>query len=75
MVQEMVGWWEKAAAQISMKLSWCMQEGLEEAFGATLEEVPTTSAYPMIQTTLHTNLGCKEIALCMELSIRQEDHG
>ena len=46
-----------------------MQEGLEEAGIATLEEVPTTSACPMIQTTLHTNLECKDPALCMELSI------
>ena len=53
-----------------------MQEGLEEAGIATLEEVPTTSACLMIQTTLHTNLECKGQALCMELSINhiQEDH-
>ena len=52
----MVGWstqgGEKPAAQMSLELSWCMQEGLEEAGLATLEEVPTTSACPMIQTTL-----------------------
>ena len=61
---------------MSLEQSSCMQEGLEEAGGATLEEVLTTSACPMIQTTLHTNLGCKGGALCMELSINhsQEDH-
>ena len=52
-----------------------MQEGLEEAGLDTLEEVPTTSACPMIQTTLHTNLECKVTALCMELSINHiQDH-
>ena len=44
----MVGWCtqggEKTAAQMTLELSWCMREGLEEAGGATLEEVPTTSA-------------------------------
>ena len=60
---------EKLAAQMSMELSWCMQEGLEEAGLATLEEVPTTSACLMIQITLHTNLECKDSVLCMELSI------
>ena len=59
LAQEMMGWSTqgggKAAAQMSLELSWCMQEGLEEAGGATLEEVLTTSACPMIQTTLHTN--------------------
>ena len=66
---------EKVAAQMSLERSSCMQEGLEEACGATLEEVPTTSACPMIQTTLHTNLGCKGGAMCTELSIRQGDRG
>ena len=79
LVQGMVEWstqgGEKTAAQMSMELSWCMQEGLEEAGLATLEEVPTTSACPMIQTTLHTNLVYKGGAMCMELSIRQGDHG
>ena len=46
-----------------------MQEGLEEAGLDALEEVPTTSACLMIQTTLHTSLECKGLALCMELSI------
>ena len=46
-----------------------MQEGLEEAGMATLEEVPTTSACPMIQTTLHTDLECKVTVLFMEPSI------
>ena len=55
---------------MSLELSWCKQEGLEEAGLATLEEVLTTSACPMIQTTLHTHLECKGGALCMELSIR-----
>ena len=48
--------WGKLAAQMLLELSWCMQEGLEEAGLATLEEVPTTSACPMIQTTFNTNL-------------------
>ena len=56
----MVGWstqgGEKPAAQMSLELSWCMQEGLEEAGLPTLEEVPTTSACPMIQTNFNTNL-------------------
>ena len=66
---------EKTAAQMSLKLSWCMQDGLEEAGTATLEEVPTTSACSMIQTILDNNLGCKLTATCMELSIGQwEDH-
>ena len=47
-----------------------MQEGLEEASMATVEEVPTTSACQMIQTTLHTHLECKGGAMCMELSTR-----
>ena len=53
-----------------------MQEGLEEAGGATLEEVPTISACPMIQTTFDTYLECKVTALCMELSMNhgEEDH-
>ena len=61
---------------MSLELNWCMQEGQEEAGIATLEEVPTTSACPMIQTTLHTNLECKGGAMCMELNIShiQEDH-
>ena len=66
---------EKPAAQISLELNWCMKEGLEEAGIATWEEVPTTSACPMIQTTLHTNLECKGGAMCMELSIRLGDDG
>ena len=79
LVQGMVGWstrgGEKLAAQMLLELSWCMQEGLEEPGGGTLEEVPTTSACPMIQTTLHTNQECKEPALCMELSINHiQDH-
>ena len=79
LVQGMVGWstqgGEKPAVQMSLEQSWCMQEGLEEAGTATLEEVPTTSACLMIQTTLHTNLECKEPALCMELSMNHgEDH-
>ena len=52
----MVGWstqgGDKEAAQMSMELNWCMQEGLEEAGMATLEEVPTTSACPMIHDYL-----------------------
>ena len=63
LAQGMVGWsiqgGGKIAVQMSLELSWCMQKGLEEAGTATLEEVPTTSACPMIQTTLHTNLECK----------------
>ena len=60
---------------MSLELSWCMQEGLEEAGLDTLEEVPTTSACPMIQTTFNTHLECKGLALCMELSIiHSEDH-
>ena len=52
-----------------------MQEGLEEAGLGTLEEVPTTSACPMIQTTFDTNQECKDLALCMELSINHiQDH-
>ena len=51
-----------------------MQEGLEEAGIATLEEVPTTSACPMIQTILHTNLVYKGGAMCMELSMKQGEH-
>ena len=74
LVQEMVEWstqgGEKPAVQMSLELSWCMQEELEEAGLTTLEEVPTTSAFQMIQTTLHTNLGCKGSALCMELNIK-----
>ena len=62
--------WGKTAAQMSLELNWYMPEGLEEPGLATLEEVPTTSACPMIQTTLHTNLECKGSALCMELSIK-----
>ena len=60
---------EKPAVQMSLELNWCMQEGLEEACLETVEEVPTTSACPIIQTTLHTNLECKDSVLCMELSI------
>ena len=55
---------------MSLELSWCMQEELEEAGGATLEEAPTTSACPMIQTTFDTHLECKVSALCMELSMQ-----
>ena len=55
---------------MSLEQSWCMEEGLEEAGIATLEEVPTTSAFQMIQTILHTNLECKGSALCMEQSIK-----
>ena len=52
-----------------------MQEGLEEAGIAMMEEVPTTSACPMIQTTFDTNQECKGLALCMELSINHiQDH-
>ena len=66
---------EKPAAQMSLELSWCMQEGLEEAGLATWEEVPTTSACPMIQITFNTHLECKASAMCMELSIRHTmDH-
>ena len=76
LAQGTVGWstqgGEKLAVQMSLELSWCMQVGLEEAGGAILEEVPTTSACLMIQTTLHINLECKEPALCMERSI---NHG
>ena len=66
----------KTAAQIPLELNWCMKEGLEEAGIVTWEEVPTTSACPMIQTTLHTNLECKSGATHMELNIShfQEDH-
>ena len=46
----------KEVAQMSLERSWCMQEGLEEAGLPTLEEVPTTSACPMIQTNFNTNL-------------------
>ena len=53
---------------MSLELIWCMQEGLEEAGLATWEEVPTTSACPMIQTTLNTNRVYKGGALCMELN-------
>ena len=60
----------KPAAQMSLEQSWCMKEGLEEAGTATLEEVPTTSACPMIQTTFDTHLECKGSALCMELSMK-----
>ena len=55
---------------MSLELIWCMQEGLEEPGLTTLEEVPTTSAFQMIQTTLHTNLEYKGSALCMEQSIK-----
>ena len=78
LAQGMEGWstqgGEKEAAQMSMELSWCMQEGLEEAGMAKLEEVPTTSACLMIQTTLHTNVGCKGGAMCMEQSMKQGEH-
>ena len=57
---------------MSLELNCCILEGLEEAGLTTLEEVPTTSAFQMIQTTLHTNLGCKGGAMCMEQSI---EHG
>ena len=67
--------WGKTAAQISQELSWCIEEGLEEAGLPTLEEVQTTSACPMIQTTLHTNLECKDGVMCMELNINHmQDH-
>ena len=66
---------EKLAAQMSIELSWCMQEGLEGAGMATLEEVPTTSACPVIQTTLNINLECKEPAMCMELSMNHVQEG
>ena len=52
-----------------------MQEGLEEAGLPTLEEVPTTSACPMIQTTFDTLLGCKVSAKCMELSMNYGEEG
>ena len=53
-----------------------MKEGLEEAGMATLEEVPTTSACPMILTTLNMHLECKVTAMSMELSMNhgEEDH-
>ena len=53
-----------------------MEEGLEEPGMATLEEVPTISACPVIQITLHMNQGCKGGATYMELNIShiQEDH-
>ena len=74
LVQGMVEWstqgGEKPAAQMSLELSWCVQEGLEEPGLTTLEEVPTTSAFQMIQTTLHTSLEYKGSALCMERSIK-----
>ena len=61
--QGMVGWstqgGEKLAAQLSQEQSWCMQEELEEAGGATLKELPTTSACPTMQTTFNTHLECK----------------
>ena len=61
---------------MSLELNWCILEGLEEVGGAMLEEVPTTFACPMIQTTFNTHLECKEPALCMELSINhiQDNH-
>ena len=62
---------EKPSATMSLELSWCMQEELEEAGGATWEEVPTISACRMIQTTFDTHLECKVTALCMEQSIIQ----
>ena len=64
------------AAQMSLELSWCMQEGLEEAGLATWEEVPTTSACQMIQTTFNTQLECKVSAMCIELSMNhgEKDH-
>ena len=80
LAREMVGWSTqgggKPAVQMSLELNWYMQEGREEAGIATWEEVPTTSACPMIQTTLHTNLECKVKVLCMELSMNygEEDH-
>ena len=51
---------------MSLELSWCMLEGLEEAGMATLEEVPTTSACLMIQTTLNTNQVYKDGVMYME---------
>ena len=62
---------------MSLELNWCMKEGLEEATIATWEEVPSTSVCPMIQTTtiLDTNLEFKDLLLCTELNMKQEEEG
>ena len=48
------------------ELSWCMQDGVEEALEPhSIGDVPTTFACLMIQTTINTRL---ESALCMEFN-------
>ena len=56
-----------------VELSRCMQDGVEEAFEPyyCMEDVPTTFACLMIQTTFNTHL---EPALCMEFSRGEKEN-
>ena len=63
-----IRWWKTSCPNArSIDLSWCMQDGVEEALG----DMPTTFACLMIQTTINTQV---ESALCMEFNHGEKEN-